>query len=73
MRKTISLIFLFTMFISLSLSQENLSKEEVYTLNSAISTATARNPAVKSAQFEVQKANKDVNRLLGWISVFTLD
>jgi outer membrane protein len=62
MRKTISLIFLFTMFISLSLSQENLSKEEVYTLNSAISTATARNPAVKSAQFEVQKANKDVNK-----------
>jgi outer membrane protein len=62
MRKTISSIFLFFLLITFTLSQETLSREEVYTLSSAISTAIARNPIVKSAQFKVEKADKDVKK-----------
>ncbi|MGD8539798.1 MAG: TolC family protein [Candidatus Aminicenantes bacterium] len=62
MRKTIRSIFLFLWFVTFSFSQENLSREEVYTLRSAISTAIARNPLVKSAQFKVEKADKDVKK-----------
>jgi len=62
MRKIFNFSILFSLIISVGLSQERL--EKVFTLESAISMAIARNPIIKAEEYEVQGANMDIRKAL---------
>ncbi|MBN1222146.1 MAG: TolC family protein, partial [Candidatus Aminicenantes bacterium] len=62
MRKWVCFSIQLFLIISLSLPQE--PSERLFTLESAISTAIARNPIIKAAEYEVQSADMDIKKAL---------